>query len=440
MPNIALSKIKVSHERMREDIGEKEIQSLSESIQRFGVLQPIILTDDNELVAGFRRLAAATIAGFDEIPYIMQHSLSLLELREIELEENIQRKEMTWQEQQHALTEIHRLKSVGDPLWTLHKTAAVAGKKETTISNALELTKAMQEDPEIAASTTLTSALNKLAAKRSLAKRKAALDRKEASGGSGLRAEVLCGDALELIKELPDNSIDHILTNAPFGIDLMVGGESPYSDDDAEVSDMMIEICKEFYRVTKPTSWVICFFDQRKITYNKHMLDLYQWQHDSARKKDCPTLKTLERSMGLAWWLEQAGFEYVNLQPFAWVKPNKTTGQIGNPAKGMISSWESAIFAAQGEARFIRQGKQNHLSCDIPLRSERIDAVEMPVAICEELLSWIALGRELVLDPFAGTAATGIAALNRFVQFLGFELNPRKAAAANVRLQEHENA
>jgi len=145
----------------------------------------------------------------------------------------------------------------------------------------------------------------------------------------------------------------------------------------------------------------------------------------------------LHRALGLEYWLKESGFFYVSPLPAVWVKPNKSHGQIGDPSKGLISSWESCLFAAKSESsRLLRQGLKNHFIFNTPNPSERIHEVQMPIDLCEELLSMVALGGEIVLDPFAGSASVGVACIRRQVHFLGFELDPRRAEFANVRLQE----
>ena len=287
----------------------------------------------------------------------------------------------------------------------------------------------MEEDEDIAQSTTLKSALNKLKHKKHLAKRQHLLDLR-AKGIGSVQAEVRHGDARDLIKKLDDESVDHIVTNAPFGIDLTMRGEKPYEDDPEEITDLMIELCSEFHRVLKPTGWAVIFFDMKKITCSPH---LTQWAFSNLKVKD----KQLYRALGLTQWLLDAGFEYVTPTPGAWVKPNKTHGQIGDPSKGFISSWEAYIFAAKtSEARLLKQGRSNHLVYDVPTSSERIHEVQMPTDLCGDLLSMVALGGETVLDPFAGSGSFGVAAISRQVNFLGFELDKTKCDLANVRLQE----
>jgi hypothetical protein len=80
-------------ERRREDLGD--ITGLAESLKKYGLLHPIIVDEDLTLIAGQRRLEAAKLLGWTEIDVRYKTDLSEKEKREIELEENLRRKDLT---------------------------------------------------------------------------------------------------------------------------------------------------------------------------------------------------------------------------------------------------------------------------------------------------------------------------------------------------------
>jgi ParB family chromosome partitioning protein len=80
-------------DRRREDFGD--IEGLAESINKYGLFHPIVLDAHKHLVAGERRLRACNALGWVEIPARMYAELTPEEMREIELEENLQRKDLT---------------------------------------------------------------------------------------------------------------------------------------------------------------------------------------------------------------------------------------------------------------------------------------------------------------------------------------------------------
>ena len=94
--------------RGRDNLGD--IQSLAESIERYtsvlpetsGLIHPILIEKSGRLVAGGRRLAAHKLLGRTTIAAHFVEDLPDDSHRELELEENVQRKQFTWQEEGFA--------------------------------------------------------------------------------------------------------------------------------------------------------------------------------------------------------------------------------------------------------------------------------------------------------------------------------------------------
>lgn len=91
-------------DRRREDLGD--IAGLAKSIERFGLLHPIIVDDGARLVAGGRRLAAVKSLGWKTIEARDFGALTEAELRELELEENLRRKDLTPEERSRNLVAL----------------------------------------------------------------------------------------------------------------------------------------------------------------------------------------------------------------------------------------------------------------------------------------------------------------------------------------------
>lgn len=61
--------------------GEEQIQQLANSIKEFGFTNPIIIDEDNSVLAGHGRLKAAAIAGIDKVPTLKLAGLSDVQKR-----------------------------------------------------------------------------------------------------------------------------------------------------------------------------------------------------------------------------------------------------------------------------------------------------------------------------------------------------------------------
>ena len=102
---VKCSEIKIG-DRVRKNLGS--IEELSDSIEKVGLLQPIGVTKDYELVFGERRLAACKSLNYEEIEIVMVDSEELLEC---ETTENVNRKNFVMSERV-AIREIYKEKFI----------------------------------------------------------------------------------------------------------------------------------------------------------------------------------------------------------------------------------------------------------------------------------------------------------------------------------------
>lgn len=99
-------------ERRRKDMGD--LNELARSLAQCGLIQPIVIDDDGRLVAGGRRLAAAKLLGWQEIDCRLFGALSDVERREIELEENIRRKDLLPGERDELIMRLGQVAAEAD--------------------------------------------------------------------------------------------------------------------------------------------------------------------------------------------------------------------------------------------------------------------------------------------------------------------------------------
>lgn len=120
----------------RSRMSEEALQELSQSIERNGVLQPLVVSRaDNgyEVIAGERRLRAAKMAGLDRVPVVVKE-VSPQDQLELALIENIQRQNLNPIEEAEAYNRLVREFSL-----TQEEVAAKVGKKRSTVTNMLRL-------------------------------------------------------------------------------------------------------------------------------------------------------------------------------------------------------------------------------------------------------------------------------------------------------------
>ncbi len=134
---IPLKQIRPNPYQPRKTFDEKSLQELGESIKRHGLLQPIVVVEDEVdgyiLVAGERRLRASKMAKLKAIKAIVV-KIDEEQMRQHALIENIQRDELNAIEladAYHELIQVHRI--------THDELAAMINKSRTHVTNALRL-------------------------------------------------------------------------------------------------------------------------------------------------------------------------------------------------------------------------------------------------------------------------------------------------------------
>lgn len=106
---VKIEDIKVK-KRVRRDLGD--LTALKESMHRYGLMNPITLNSNYELVSGERRLEAAKSLGWERInANVLDANVDNIRQLEMELEENNQRKEFTDEELMEGYKRLEKLKN-----------------------------------------------------------------------------------------------------------------------------------------------------------------------------------------------------------------------------------------------------------------------------------------------------------------------------------------
>ena len=105
---VNISDITIS-DRVRKEMGD--LVPLMDSLEKHGLISPIVVSDEFQLVAGHRRLQAATKLGWKEVEVIVINNLSEEDLLEIELSENVYRKDFSPLELLEGYSRFEKLKT-----------------------------------------------------------------------------------------------------------------------------------------------------------------------------------------------------------------------------------------------------------------------------------------------------------------------------------------
>ncbi|MBE6037523.1 MAG: ParB/RepB/Spo0J family partition protein [Clostridiales bacterium] len=134
---IPIKEIIANPEQPRKVFREEELTELTESIRELGVLQPLLVKKRQEggyfLIAGERRLRAATRAGLQKVPALVKEA-DEREIAVMALVENVQRSDLNYIEE--ALAYRSLMQEFG---LTQSEIARKVGKKQSTVSNKIRL-------------------------------------------------------------------------------------------------------------------------------------------------------------------------------------------------------------------------------------------------------------------------------------------------------------
>lgn len=139
---VPIEKIKANKEQPRKIFKDKEIAELSASIKENGIIQPLVVTENNGefvLISGERRLRASRLAGLEMIPVVIKKATKKDQMA-MAIIENVQRSDLNCIEEALAYYQLMNEFSL-----TQEEVAKKIGKDRSTIANFLRILKLPRE-------------------------------------------------------------------------------------------------------------------------------------------------------------------------------------------------------------------------------------------------------------------------------------------------------
>lgn len=386
----------------RARIDHGDIAELAESIKKLGLLHPLVLTTDMKLLAGERRLRAMQALGWTEAPVTFKSELSPKEQLELELEENTKRKSLDWKEEVTLKEAIANL----SPDLPMPELARSTKSSESILRNDLFLARSLKKYPQLAEEKDKSNAYRK--ARRLEEKEVRAMLVKAESSTSPTLGVPTCSignstlyniDCMEGITKLPSESIDLVITDFPFGVDLdknydftsKNGWEAVYDDSaDTLLSVLLPTLAKEFERVLKPGG---------------HFYIFHPSIHQRAFYDELSKYFTLQK-VPLIWHKHTGGTTFA---PYSYYMPN----------------YEPIWYGWKGEGRKLTTSSYCVLDKFPNLHgSAKSHPAEKPVELLNYLISQSSIEGETVLDTFSGSGVILEACQRMDRKCIAFELSP----------------
>lgn len=412
-------------ERFRKDYGN--ITELVTSIKKEGLIQPLAVYAQPDkkqpylLLAGGRRFTACTKAGLEKVPCLIFDTLmSDLDVRSIELAENIYRKDLEWHEKIRLEAEIHRLQTEihgkgvapgtsGEATgWTQKKTAELIGVDPGKVTKDLKLASLLEHMPELKDICKNADEARKMIGKavERMERNNAAQKVIEKQTNTPLDIQrrrlvdrFIIGDFYELVKKIPSGSVDIVEMDPPYGIDL---NEAKKSDDGMNLqmgdyyeipkTDYLVWMDRylaECYRVMAPDSWLICWFGP-------------------------------EPWFDAVFQLIIKNNFYTNRLAGIWIKEGQT-GQSKRPDIYLANNYEMFFYARKGNPTIKKQGRSNVFIYAPVVAADKEHPTEKPIELYTDILQTFGLPEQTLMIPFLGSGASLFAAENLGMKAFGYE-------------------
>lgn len=233
------------------------------------------------------------------------------------------------------------------------------------------------------------------------------------------------GDCLELMKSIPDGSVDLILTDPPYGTtqckwDSVIPFEPMWS---------------ELKRIIKPNGAIV-LFGSEPFSSALRMSNIKQYKYDWIWDKKIPSgmcnakIMPMKQSENISVFINGKNFYYPQMvQRDNPIKSGGMTGSLSAGAKG-LKKIETKVYTEKYPT--------THLVFD-KIRKGSLHPTQKPVGLLEYLIKTYTQEGETVLDFTMGSGSTGVACVNTNRKFIGIELDENYFNIAESRINQALN-
>lgn len=453
--SIPISSITIARpERQRRELSN--LPQLKASLRRVGQINPITVTPDRILIAGERRLTAATELGWDSILATIRDEEPTQAQRLLELEENLERDELPWKDHCLAIADLHQI--LGG---TAGQTAKYAGQSASEVSRRLMVARALLDgDSFVCDADRYSVAVNFLSRKAERAGEEESDRISDMLSGPTTPALADGGDG-----GASDNGLDDLLSGLGLG-----DGERSDSEGHPEVGE---ELPRPAVDVEHPTPFLLADFHDWSRTYSGPSFNFVHCdfpyginvdKHNGsgssfggyADSKDVyfQLLATLadftERhvadSAHLMFWyafkfhretedaLREMGW-VLQERPLIWLRSDNS-GVLPDPKRGPRWVYETCIMASRGDRPIVQPVANSVAHPNI----KDIHKSEKPVAMLSHFFRMFVDESTRMIDPTMGSGnavyvAEGMGAKSA----IGLERDPEFLKAAVAKYNKRKN-
>lgn len=238
-------------------------------------------------------------------------------------------------------------------------------------------------------------------------------------------------EAIEGMKQIPDQSIDMILCDLPYEVtrnhwDILINLE---------------DLWKEYRRIIKENGAIV-LFGQGMFTSKLMYSNSKWWRYNLIWEKDRPSGFLNAKRMPLRSHEDIIVFykKLPTYHPQFW--EGKPLHGMGNKFKeGHLSNNNYGKFPSHTNPSANRKGDTTKFPrsvISIPKEHPPLFPTQKPVALCEWLIKTYTNENEIVLDSCMGSGSTALACIKSNRQYVGFELNKDHYDLSQQRVEEFQ--
>lgn len=382
-------------ERQRREL--RNIDDLALSIRNRGLINPITIDPDYNLIAGERRLTACRQLGWTAISVQFTSELDYYELQMIELEENVKRVDLTWQEEVEAIARFHQLKIENEPEWTQAATSEALGLSEQDVSRKLAVASEMHN--EVVANADRFAAAANIVSRNNERKKSSALESVDLMIGKSaatytpdeeVEAILAKSEALQRASIPLLNTNFHEWQESYDGPKFnLIHCDFPYGINVADAPRMSATI-KDHYDDSPDVYWAL--LHRLSLAMDNVVADSAHLIFWHSMKFHFETREALER---MGWTCHPF--------PLIWHKSDGA-GIAPDPQRGPRQTYEAAIFATRGDRKITQAGCVANSFAYPGRRNNEGHVSEKPYMMLKHFMRMICDEYSLVLDPTCGGA------------------------------------
>jgi site-specific DNA-methyltransferase (adenine-specific) len=229
------------------------------------------------------------------------------------------------------------------------------------------------------------------------------------------------GDCLEVMQELPDNSIDFILTDLPYGT-------TASNWDKIIPNNLMWEQLK---RIRKERTTIALFGTEPFSTYLK-ISNINEYKYDWIWDKKIPSGMSYAKYQPMRL-TENISIFYIKTNYYPqMIKRDKPIKSGGTQIKSEVAPH---TLDKNFKKTYTHKNPTNILSYQ-KIRQGSLHPTQKPTDLLEYLIKTYTLEKETVLDFTMGSGSTGVACINTNRDFIGIELDREYFDLSKHRIQE----